>query len=164
MSKKVIASEFVSSGHPDKIADVISDALLDEYLKVDKDTRAGIEVMVKDNVVVLGGEVSSLAKIDYDSVIRKIYDDYDFPSSHNLKGKDIKIINLIGKQSTEIHSGVDKSDTEIGAGDQGFVVGFASNDTDVYMPLGHYLAKKICQYVSSQKHELGPRYKGTSYY
>lgn len=157
MSKKVIASEFVSSGHPDKIADVISDALLDEYLKVDKDTRAGIEVMVKDNVVVLGGEVSSLAKIDYDTVIRKIYDDYDFPSSHNLQGKDIKIINLIGKQSSEIHSGVDKSDTEIGAGDQGFVVGFASNDTDVYMPLGHYLAKKFCQYVSSQReYELGP--------
>ncbi len=157
MSKKIIASEFVSSGHPDKIADVISDALLDEYLKVDKDTRAGIEVMVKDNVVVLGGEVSSSAKIDYDTVIRKIYDNYDFPSSHNLKGKDIKIINLIGKQSTEIHSGVDKSDTEIGAGDQGFVVGFASNDTDVYMPLGHYLAKKICQYVSSQReYELGP--------
>lgn len=157
MSKKVIASEFVSSGHPDKIADVISDALLDEYLKVDKDTRAGIEVMVKDNVVVLGGEVSSLAKIDYDTVIRKIYNNYNFPSSHNLKGKDIKIINLIGKQSPEIHSGVDKSDTEIGAGDQGFVVGFASNDTDVYMPLGHYLAKKICQYVSSQReYELGP--------
>ena len=157
MSKKIITSEFVSSGHPDKIADVIGDALLDEYLKVDKDTRAGIEVMVKDNVVVLGGEVTSLAKIDYDTIIRKIYDVYNFPSSHNLNGKDIKIINLIGKQSTEIHSGVDKSDTEIGAGDQGFVVGFASNDTDVYMPLGHYLAKKICQYVSSQReYELGP--------
>lgn len=157
MSKKIITSEFVSSGHPDKIADVIGDALLDEYLKVDKDTRAGIEVMVKDNVVVLGGEVTSLAKIDYDTIIRNIYDVYKFPSSHNLNGKDIKIINLIGKQSTEIHSGVDKSDTEIGAGDQGFVVGFASNDTDVYMPLGHYLAKKICQYVSSQReYELGP--------
>lgn len=157
MSKKIITSEFVSSGHPDKIADVIGDALLDEYLKVDKDTRAGIEVMVKDNVVVLGGEVTSLAKIDYDTIIRKIYDGYNFPSSHNLNSKDIKIINLIGKQSTEIHSGVDKSDTEIGAGDQGFVVGFASNDTDVYMPLGHYLAKKICQYVSSQReYELGP--------
>lgn len=157
MSKKIITSEFVSSGHPDKIADVIGDALLDEYLKVDKDTRAGIEVMVKDNVVVLGGEVTSLAKIDYDTIIRNIYDVYNFPSSHNLNGKDIKIINLIGKQSTEIHSGVDKSDTEIGAGDQGFVVGFASNDTDVYMPLGHYLAKKICQYVSSQReYELGP--------
>ena len=76
MSKKIITSEFVSSGHPDKIADVIGDALLDEYLKVDKDTRAGIEVMVKDNVVVLGGEVTSLAKIDYDTIIRNIYDVY----------------------------------------------------------------------------------------
>lgn len=157
MSKKIIASEFVSNGHPDKIADVIADALLDSYLLVDKDARAGIEVMVKDNVVVLGGEVSANGKIDYDTIIREIYDEYNFPSSHNLKGKDIKIVNLIGKQSIEIHSGVDKSSTEIGAGDQGFVVGFASNDTDVYMPLGHYLAKKICQYVSSQRdHELGP--------
>lgn len=156
MSKKFIASEFVSSGHPDKIADVIGDKLLDAYLSIDKNTRAGIEVMVKDNVVVLGGEVTSSATINYDTIIRETYDDYDFPSSHNLKGKDIKIINLIGKQSVEIHSGVDKSETEIGAGDQGFVVGFASNDTNVYMPLGHYLAKKICQYISSQKsNELG---------
>lgn len=157
MCKKIIVSEFVSSGHPDKIADVISDKLLDSYLLVDEDTRAGIEVMVKDNVVVIGGEVTSSATIDYDTIIRRIFDKYNFPSSHHLSGKDIKIISLIGKQSTEIHSGVDKSATEIGAGDQGFVVGFASNDTDTYMPLGHYLAKKICQYISSQReYELGP--------
>lgn len=157
MTKKIITSEYVSSGHPDKIADVIGDAILDEYLKFDSNARVGGEVMVKDNVVVLGGEVSSNATIDYDTIIRNIYNKYAFPSSHNLRGSNIKIINLIGKQSSEIHSGVDKSETEIGAGDQGFVVGFASNDTDVYMPLGHYLAKKICQWVSSKREfTIGP--------
>lgn len=156
-TKKVIASEYVSSGHPDKIADIISDAILDEYLVHDKNTRAGIEVMVKDNVVVLGGEISSNAIINYDRVVRDVFDNYNFPDTHRLKGSDIKIINLIGKQSSEIHSGVDKSETEIGAGDQGFVVGFASNDTGVYMPLGHYIAKKICNWVATQlEMELGP--------
>ena len=157
MCKKVITSEFVSYGHPDKIADTIADSLLDAYLEQDKNTRAGIEVMVKDNNVVLGGEVSSNAIINYDTIVRDIFKGLDFPSNHNLNPENIKIINLIGKQSSEIHQGVDKSENVIGAGDQGFVVGFASDDTDVYMPLGHYMAKKICQWVASQrKLGLGP--------
>lgn len=154
MCKKIITSEFVSCGHPDKIADIISDSLLDAYLSEDKDTRAGIEVMVKDNVVVLGGEVSSNATIDYDTIVRNVFRDLNFPSNHHLNPEDIKIINLIGKQSVEIHQGVDKSTEVIGAGDQGFAVGFASDDTNVYMPLGHYLAKRLCRWVSCQR-ELG---------
>ena len=157
MCKKVITSEFVSCGHPDKIADTIADSLLDAYLEQDKNTRAGIEVMVKDNNVVLGGEVSSNAIINYDTIVRDVYKGLNFPPNHNLNPENIKIINLIGKQSSEIHQGVDKSENVIGAGDQGFVVGFASDDTDVYMPLGHYMAKKICQWVASQrKLGLGP--------
>ena len=157
MCKKVITSEFVSYGHPDKIADTIADSLLDAYLEQDKNTRAGIEVMVKDNNVVLGGEVSSNAIINYDTIVRDIFKGLDFPSDHNLNPENIKIINLIGRQSSEIHQGVDKSENVIGAGDQGFVVGFASDDTDVYMPLGHYIAKKVCQWVASQrKLGLGP--------
>ena len=151
MCKKIITSEFVSCGHPDKIADTIADSLLDAYLKGDKNTRAGIEVMVKDNTVVLGGEVSSNAVINYDTIVRSVFKDLRFPSNHHLQPENIKIINLIGKQSSEIHNGVDKSDEVIGAGDQGFVVGFASDDTEVYMPLGHFVAKKICQWVSSQR-------------
>ena len=157
MCKKVITSEFVSYGHPDKIADTIADSLLDAYLEQDKNTRAGIEVMVKDNNVVLGGEVSSNAIINYDTIVRDVYKGLNFPPNHNLNPENIKIINLIGKQSSEIHQGVDKSENVIGAGDQGFVVGFASDDTDVYMPLGHYIAKKVCQWVASQrKLGLGP--------
>lgn len=157
MCKKFITSEFVSCGHPDKIADIIGDSLLDEYLRKDPNTRAGIEVMVKDNIVVLGGEVTSKAAIDYDHVVRNVFNLIDFPEDHNLSPSDIKIINLIGKQSSEIHQGVDKGENVIGAGDQGFVVGYASNDTDVYMPLGHYLAKNICQHIANLRHlSLGP--------
>ena len=146
---KLVASEFVSFGHPDKIADQIADALLDEFLFFDNDTRAGIEVMVKDNIVVLGGEVNSNATVDYDRVVRMVYSNLNFPENHHLSPSEIKIINLIGKQSEEIHSGVDKGE-DIGAGDQGFMVGYASNETSTYMPLGHYIAKTICNYVSHQ--------------
>lgn len=151
---KLVTSEFVSYGHPDKIADQIADAILDAYLAVDKNVRTGIEVMVKDNIVVLGGEINSTATINYDTVVRSVFKNLNFPLNHHLTPSEIKIINLIGKQSEEIHSGVDKVD-EIGAGDQGFMVGYATNETSVYMPLGHYIAKKICNYVTNCT-QLGP--------
>lgn len=146
---KFVTSEFVSYGHPDKIADQIADAILDAYLAIDENVRAGIEVMVKDNVVVLGGEINSTATINYDTVVRNVFENLNFPINHHLTPSEIKIINLIGKQSEEIHSGVDKEDS-IGAGDQGFMAGYASNETSVYMPLGHYIAKTICNYVANR--------------
>ena len=123
---------------------------MDEFLKQDPNTRAGIEVMVKDNIVVLGGEVKSKGKIDYDSTVRKVFDSLPYPANHHLAADEIKVINLIGKQSHEISRGVDQEDGIIGAGDQGFVVAMASNETEDYMPLGMHIAKKICQYVASQ--------------
>lgn len=150
-STNIITSEFVSYGHPDKVADQISDALLDAYIEEDKNTRAGIETMIKDNVVVLGGEVKTNAHIDVEDVVRSAIDNVKYPSSHNLRGEDIKIINLIGKQSLEISKGVDKGLEEcsnIGAGDQGFVVGMASNETNEYLPLGVYVARQICQTIT----------------
>ena len=146
---KLVASEFVSFGHPDKIADQIADAILDGFLRNDENARTGIEVMVKDNIVVLGGEVNSSAKVDYDEIVRGVYSRLKFPANHHLNAEEIKVINLIGKQSEEIHSGVDKED-EIGAGDQGFMVGYASNETSVYMPLGYEMAKIICNYVANR--------------
>ena len=156
MCKKTITSEYVSYGHPDKIADQISDAILDAYLEKDKNCRTGIEVMVKDNVVILGGEVNSTATINYDEIVRNVFKNLPFSKEHHLAPNEIKIINLIGKQSTEIHNGVDKGKGIIGAGDQGFMVGYASNETYTYMPLGHYLAKKICQYIASLTPLYGP--------
>ena len=152
--KRTVVCEYVGFGHPDKVADQVSDALLDEFLKQDPNTRAGIEVMVKDNIVVLGGEVNSQGKIDYDSTVRKVFENLPFPANHHLSANEIKVINLIGKQSPEISKGVDREDGTIGAGDQGFVVSMATNETEDYLPLGMHIAKKICQYIASQK-ELG---------
>lgn len=154
--KKTITSEYVSYGHPDKIADQISDAILDEFLKKDPNVKAGIETLVKDNIVVLGGEVSSNAIINYEEIVRNVFKNLPFSKEHHLAPNEVKIINLIGKQSPEIHQGVVKDNGIIGAGDQGFTVGFASNETPTYMPLGHYLAKKICQYVASLTPLYGP--------
>lgn len=156
MCKKTITSEYVSYAHPDKIADAISDAILDEFLKQDSNAKTGIETLVKDNIVVLGGEVSSTATVNYEEVVRNVFKNLPFSKEHHLAPNEIKIINLIGKQSTEIHNGVDKGKGIIGAGDQGFMVGYASNETDAYMPLGHYLAKKICQYIASLTPLYGP--------
>ncbi len=148
--KKTVVCEYVGFGHPDAVADQVSDALLDEFLKQDPNTRAGIEVMVKDNIVVLGGEVKSLGKIDYDSTVRKVFGSLPYPANHHLSADEIKVINLIGKQAPEISRGVDKEDGTVAAGDQGFVVAMASNETEDYMPLGMHVAKKVCQYVASQ--------------
>lgn len=160
-NSKIITSEFVSYGHPDKVADQISDALLDAYIESDKNTRAGIETMIKDNVVILGGEVKSKAHVDVDEAVRSVMDNISYPSSHHLSGAEIKIINLIGKQSPEISKGVDKGMDDcdnIGAGDQGFVVGMASSETNEYLPLGVYVARQICQTVA-QLDDFGPDVK-----
>lgn len=149
MSKTVVC-EYVGFGHPDAVADQVSDALLDEFLQQDLNTRAGIEVMVKDNIVVLGGEVKSQGKIDYDSTVRRVFENLPYPVNHHLSADEINVINLIGKQSPEISRGVDQEGGIIGAGDQGFVVAMATNETEDYMPLGMHIAKKICQYVAYQ--------------
>lgn len=149
LRNKIITSEYVAHGHPDKLADIISDSILQEIYNQDENARAGIETMVKDNVVVLGGEVKTTAVVDYESIVRNVFEnDVKYPPNHNLTPDNIKIINLIGQQSPEISAMVDKEDGEIGAGDQGFCVGYASSETDVMMPLGAYLAKKICQRVA----------------
>ena len=118
--KKTVICECVGNGHPDKVADQISDALLDAFLEKDPNTRAGIEVMIKDNIVVLGGEVKTTAQIDYEYVVRLTVSGIDYPENHHLDANDIKVINLIGRQSPEISKSVDRADGVIGAGDQGF--------------------------------------------
>lgn len=145
--KKLITSESCAFGHPDKIADQISDALLDAYLEQDKNTKAGIEVMVKDNCVILGGEVKTNAIINYDKVVRDTVKEIEFSKEHGFNYQTITIINLIGGQSPEINKAVELSNDIVTAGDQGFMVGFATNETPNYMPLGIHIAKKIVDFV-----------------
>lgn len=154
MYKRTIVSECVTNGHPDKIADRIADNILNEFNKVDANVRAGIEVMVKDNIVVLGGEIGSTGTVNYDAIVRDVYSDLSFPVNHGLTPDNIKIINLIGKQSPEIHNGVDGG-MDIGAGDQGFVCGYATNETPAYLGLGHYIAKCICKFIEGSI-SMGP--------
>lgn len=158
--KRTVICEYVGNGHPDKVADQISDALLDAFLEDAPDTRAGIEVMVKDNIVVLGGEIKSTAHIDYDDIVRQVVGSIGYPTNHHLEADDIRVINLIGRQSPEISRSVDCGNGVIGAGDQGFCIGFASNETDTFMPLGTYLAKCLCDSIRNIGHfVLGPDIK-----
>ena len=150
-------TEYVSNGHPDKVADQISDAILDEILKQDSNARVAVETMVKDNLVVLGGEINTKATVDYNSLIQNVVKDIGYVDpDHGFYYKNLTVINVIGKQSSEIHEAVDAE--ELGAGDQGFMVGYATSQTDTYMPLGVYISKGIGEMVKMME-SLGPDIK-----
>lgn len=150
-------TEYVSNGHPDKVADQISDAILDEILRQDSNARVAVETMVKDNLVVLGGEINTKATVDYDSLIQNVVKDIGYINpDHGFYYKNLTVINVIGKQSSEIHEAVDAE--ELGAGDQGFMIGYATSQTDTYMPLGVYISKKIGEMVKMME-SLGPDIK-----
>lgn len=147
--KRLITTESVSIGHPDKVADQISDSILDAYLSVDPNAKVAVETMVKDNCVVLGGEITSTTRIDYEKVVKETIKAIGYTDpEHGFYYKNVTLINLIGLQSTEINSAVVKnSEDSLGAGDQGFMTGYATNETDTYMPIGIYISKKMVDFV-----------------
>ena len=151
----VFTSESVSEGHPDKMADQISDALLDAMLKDDPESRAAIETMVKTGMVIVAGEVRTSTYIDMEDIVRNVIVDIGYNSSDvGFDGASCAVLNAIGKQSTDIAIGVDETDDkEQGAGDQGLMFGYATDETEALMPAPIYYAHRLVEQQAKLRKE-----------
>merc|ERR550537_1027548 len=150
----LFSSESVNEGHPDKLCDQVSDAVLDTCLTADPKSKVACETATKDNMVMVAGEITTQAKLDYDKVVRGVVkhigfdsyvDDLSSVDSKGLSHKTCEVLVRINKQSSDIAGGVHvgKEELDVGAGDQGIMFGYATDETEDCMPLTHSVATKL---------------------
>lgn len=150
-NKRLFTSEAVSEGHPDKVADQISDAILDSFLAQDSESRVAVETMVTTGQVIVAGEVTSEAYVDVQKVVRNTIRRIGYTRPElGFDADGCGILTAIHEQSPDISRGVDSKEGKAqGAGDQGIMFGYACNETDAFMPATHYLANLILTTLAS---------------
>jgi S-adenosylmethionine synthetase len=155
----IFTSESVSEGHPDKMADQISDAILDAILAEDRQARVAVETLVKTGMAVIAGELRTSTYVDLEDIVRDVILDIGYNSSDiGFDGASCAVLNAIGKQSADIAMGVDEADNkDLGAGDQGLMFGYATNETETLMPAPIYYAHRLVERQAYlRKHRVLP--------